>query len=144
MMALATAITFFGCMLATRRLKMKPTGAQNIMEWVVDFVKGMISDTMDWKTGKVFLPLGLTLITYIFVSNVLGMITNIVIWDVSWWGSPTSDATLTLTLSAMIIVLSHYYGVKVKGFKGYWKGFFEPAAFMFPLKIVEEFSNTLT
>lgn len=144
MIAISSAIVFIVCVLASRRLQMKPTGAQNAMEWVVDFVKGMINDTMDWKTGKVFLPLGLTLITYILVSNVLGMITNIVISDVSWWGSPTSDATLTLTLSGMIIVLSHYYGVKVKGLKEYGRGFIQPAKFMLPLKIIEELSNTLT
>lgn len=54
---------------------MKPTGFQNFMEWVVDFVKGIIGDTMDWKTGKVFLPLGLTLLVFIFISNILGVIT---------------------------------------------------------------------
>lgn len=144
MIALSSAIVFIVCMLASRRLQMKPTGAQNAMEWVVDFVKGMINDTMDWKTGKVFLPFGLTLITYILVSNVLGMVTNVVIWDVAWWSSPTSDATLTLTLSGMVIVLSHYYGVKIKGFKEYGKDYFRPAWYMFPLKIIEEFSNTLT
>lgn len=144
MIALSSAIVFIVCVLASRRLQMKPTGAQNAMEWVVDFVKGMIDDTMDWKTGKVFLPLGLTLITYILVSNLLGMITNVVIGDVAWWTSPTSDATLTLTLAAMVVVMSHYYGVQVKGFKEYGKGFFQPIFFMFPLKIIEELSNTLT
>lgn len=144
MMALATALTFFGCMLASRNLKMKPTGAQNVMEWVVDFVKGMISDTMDWRTGKVFLPLGLTLITYILVNNVLGMVTVIVIGDTSWWKSPTSDAGITLTLAGMVIILTHYYGVKIKGVKGYGKSFLEPIPIMLPFNIIGEFTNTLT
>lgn len=144
MIVLSSAIVFIVCVLASRRLQMKPTGAQNAMEWVIDFVKGMIDDTMDWKTGKVFLPLGLTLITYILVSNVLGMVTNVVIGDVAWWSSPTGDATLTLTLAAMIVVMSHYYGVQVKGFKEYGKDYFRPIFFMFPLKIIEELSNTLT
>src|SRR5699024_3418096 len=69
MIAICSAIVFFFCVWASRKLQMKPTGMQNFMEWVVDFVKGMINDTMDWKTGKVFLPLGLTLITYILVGN---------------------------------------------------------------------------
>lgn len=144
MMALASLIVFILVMLATRNLKMKPTGAQNAIEWVVDFVKGMISDTMDWKTGKVFLPLGLTLITYILVSNVLGMVTVVTIGDVSWWKSPTSDAGVTLTLAGMVIVLAHFYGVKVKGFKNYGKSYFEPIVFMLPFNIIGEFTKTLT
>src|SRR5699024_132992 len=123
MIAVASTIVFVACALASRNLQLKPTGAQNFMEWIIDFVKGLISDTMDWKTGKLFLPLGLTLIIYILVSNVLGMVTTVVIGDTSWWKSPTSDAGMTLTLAAMVVVLSHYYGVKLKGFKEYGKDY---------------------
>ena len=34
-----------------------------------------------------------------------------------WWKSPTADATVTLTLSTMMILLTHYYGVKMRGTK---------------------------
>ncbi|MDY0409490.1 F0F1 ATP synthase subunit A [Virgibacillus soli] len=144
MTAICTAIVFFFCVFASRKLQMKPTGLQNFMEWLIDFVKNMINDTMDWKTGKVFLPLGLTLITYIFVSNVVGVATVGIVGDTLWWKSPTADATLTLTLSAMVIILTHYYGIKVKGFKEYGLDYFRPIPFLFPLKIIEEFTNTLT
>ncbi len=144
MIALASVIVFVLSVLASRNLQMKPTGAQNFMEWFIDFVKGMVSDTMDWKTGRLFLPLGLTLFLFILVSNVIGMVTAIVIDDVAWWKSPTADAGITLTLAAMVVLLSHFYGIKLKGFKGYGKGFFQPVAFMFPFKIIEEFTNTLT
>lgn len=144
MITLSGIIVFLIAVLASRKLQMKPTGAQNFMEWIVDFVKGLINDAMDWKTGKVFLPLGLTLIFFIFISNVVGMATTIVIGDVSWWKSPTSDPGLTLTLAGLIVVLSHYYGVKVKGFSEYGKDYFRPTPIMFPFKIMEEFTNTLT
>ena len=144
MIALVSAIIFVVCVLASRNLQMKPTGAQNVMEWIVDFVKGMISDTMDWRTGKVFLPLGLTLIMFVLVSNVLGLVTTVVIGNTSWWKSPTSDAGITLTLAATVVVLSHYYGVKVKGFKEYGKDYFRPIPLMLPFNIIGEFTNTLT
>lgn len=144
MITLTGIIVFVIAVLASRNLQMKPTGAQNFMEWIVDFVKGLINDAMDWKTGKVFLPLGLTIIFFIFISNVVGMITTVVFNDVSWWKSPTSDPGLTLTLAGLIVVLSHYYGVKVKGFAEYGKDYFRPTPIMFPFKIMEEFTNTLT
>ena len=132
------------CVLAARNLQMKPTGFQNFMEWVIDFVKGIIGDTMDWKTGKLFLPLALTLITFIFISNILGVITMGVYDGDLWWKSPTSDAGITLSLAAMVVVLTNYYGVKIKGFKAYGKEFLKPMPFMLPLKLIEEFTNTLT
>ena len=128
----------------SRKLQMKPTGVQNFMEWVVEFVKGLVTDTMDWKTGRAFLPLGLTLIMFILVSNVLGMVTTISIGGQEWWSVPTADAGMTLTLAALVVVLSHYYGIKLRGFKEYGKGFFAPIWIMFPFKIIEEFTNTLT
>src|SRR5699024_10385999 len=60
------------------------------------------------------------------------------------WKSPTSDPLVTLSLAVLIIGLSHYYGIKMKGFKGYTETFFSPMPFLFPLKIIEEFANTLT
>jgi len=144
MITLTTLVVLIGCILLSRNLQMKPKGTQNFMEWVVDFVKGLITDTMDWKTGKVFLPLGLTLITFILVGNVIGMVTAIVIGDTAWWKSPTADAGVTLTLATMVVVLSHYYGIKVKGFKEYGKDYFRPLPFMLPFNILEEFTNTLT
>lgn len=144
MIAVVSLIVFLFSVWGCRRLEMKPTGMQNFMEWVIEFVKGIISDTMDWKTGKVFLPLGLTLITYIVVSNLIGVATVGIIGDDLWWKSPTADATLTLTLSAMVIVMTHFYSIKMKGAKGYFKEFVSPVPIMLPFKIIEEFTNTLT
>src|SRR5699024_11860524 len=110
----------------------------------VDFVRGLVTDTMDWKVGRQFLPLGLTVILFIFASNLMGSVFAITIGDVSWWKSPTADAGVTLTLAALIVVLSHYYGVKIKGFGEYGKDYFRPNIVMFPFKIIEEFTNTLT
>ena len=49
-----------------------------------------------------------------------------------------------MTLAVMVVVLTHYYGIKLLGVKQYGKGFLQPLPFLFPLKIIEEFANTLT
>jgi F-type H+-transporting ATPase subunit a len=144
MITVASVIVFLIAVLSTRKLAMKPTGMQNFFEWVMDFVKGIINSTMDWKDGGRFHILGITLIMYIFVSNMLGLPFSVVIDGTLWWKSPTADPIITLTLAVMILGLTHYYGVKLKGFKGYAQGFFSPMGFLFPLKIIEEFANTLT
>jgi F-type H+-transporting ATPase subunit a len=144
MITVASLIVFLLAVVSTRRLALQPVGMQNFMEWVMDFVKGIVKSNMDWKTGGRFHILGLTLIMYIFVSNMLGLPFAIVIDETLWWKSPTADPAITLTLAVMVVVLSHYYGVKLKGFGEYGKDFFKPMWFLFPLKIIEEFANTLT
>ncbi|WP_102264586.1 F0F1 ATP synthase subunit A [Mesobacillus jeotgali] len=144
MITVASAIVFIIAVLSTRKLAMKPAGMQNFMEWVMDFVKGIINSTMDWKDGGRFHVLGITLLMYVFVSNMLGLPFSVVVDNELWWKSPTADPVITLTLAVMVVGLSHYYGVKLKGTAEYGKEFFKPFWFMFPIKIIEEFANTLT
>ncbi|WP_141430970.1 F0F1 ATP synthase subunit A [Bacillus sp. 03113] len=144
MITIASAIVFIIALVSTRRLALHPTGMQNFFEWIMDFVRNIINSTMDWKDGGRFHILGITLIMYIFVSNMLGLPFSIVINDQLWWKSPTADPTITLTLAVMIVGLTHFYGIKLKGAKEYGRGFISPMPFLFPLKIIEEFANTLT
>lgn len=144
MITVASVIVFLLATAGAKAVQLRPTGMQNFMEWVLDFVKGIIGNTMDWKTGGRFLTLGVTIIMYIFVSNMLGLPFAVSIDGVLWWKSPTADPTITLTLAVMIVGLSHYYGIKLTGAKHYGGTFFSPMKFLFPLKIIEEFANTLT
>lgn len=140
----ASLIVFLIAVLSTRKLAMKPTGVQNFMEWVMDFVKNIINSTMDWKDGGRFHILGITIIMYIFVANMLGLPFSVVIDEYLWWKSPTASPAVTMTLAILVVGLSHYYAVKLKGTAAYGKEFFKPFWFMFPIKIIEEFANTLT
>jgi F-type H+-transporting ATPase subunit a len=144
MITIASLIVFIIAVVSTRKIAMKPTGMQNFMEWVMDFVKGIVKSNMDWKTGGRFHILGITIIMYIFVSNMLGLPFSITYDGVLWWKSPTADPAVTLALAVMVVGLSHYYGVKLRGVKAYGKEYIKPFWFMFPIKVIEEFANTLT
>ncbi|WP_018661191.1 F0F1 ATP synthase subunit A [Heyndrickxia acidiproducens] len=144
MITIASLVVFIIAVISTRKLALKPTGMQNFMEWVMDFVRGIIKSNMDWKTGGVFHILGLTLIMYIFVSNMLGLPFMIVYDHYSWWKSPTSDPVVTLTLAIIVMGITHFYGVKMRGFGGYLKSYAEPLWFLVPINLIEQFANTLT
>ena len=145
MLLLSAIIVFLIAFISTRKLALKPTGMQNFMEWIMDFVKGIIKSNMDWKTGGRFHVLGITLIMFIAVSNLIGLpLGGMAINGDLWWKSPTADPTVTMSLAAMVLVLTQYYGVKLRKMSGYTKTFFQPMSFMFPLKLIEEFANTLT
>ena len=146
LLLLAAVIVFLIAFISTRNLKLKPTGMQNFMEWIMDFVKGIIKSNMDWKTGGRFHVLGITLIMFIAVSNLLGLpFGGIYINGDLWWKSPTADPLRNIDISINgNWYLQHYYGIKMHGMDHYLRTFFKPMSFMFPLKIIEEFANTLT
>lgn len=145
MLTIAAVIVFLIGVISARNITMKPTGMQNVFEWLIDFVKGIIQSNMDWKTGERFFGLGITIFLFILVSNFLGIPFGIHTVDgMLWWKSPTADPVITLTLAVMVVFLTHFYGIKLRGVKEYGKGYFKPMSFMFPLKIIEEFANTLT
>ncbi|SDI62340.1 F0F1 ATP synthase subunit A [Alteribacillus bidgolensis] len=146
MLTISALIVFCIGFFSARSLKMKPSGMQNGFEWIIDFVKNTINSAMDWKTGERFFGLGITIFLWIFISNMLGIPFMIVNHETHelWWKSPTADPVITMTFAVMVIVLTHYYGIKIKGAKEYGKGFFKPIPYLFPLKVLEEFTNTLT
>lgn len=73
MIVVSSIIVFLIAFFLTRNLQMKPTGRQNLMEWIMDFVRNIIKNNMDWKDGGRFHVLGITLLMYIFISNMLGL-----------------------------------------------------------------------
>ena len=60
--------------LATRNLKIVPTGLQNIAEIYVSSLMGLAKDILGEKYAKKYFPLLATLGLFIFFANVLGVI----------------------------------------------------------------------
>ncbi|OKP78135.1 F0F1 ATP synthase subunit A [Paenibacillus helianthi] len=179
MLIVTCTIVFVLARLATRNLSVENPGKlQNFMEWLVEFVQGMMSSTMDLKKGKPFLGLGLTLILFIFVGNMLGLPFGIVTEyhdvnkatffghqlvnvveeihkveaanpgkevevGVTWWKSPTADASVSMGLAGLIFVLVHFLGL-TRNTKGYLKHYLQPFAVFLPINLIEQFSKLLT
>ncbi|MDR1013282.1 MAG: F0F1 ATP synthase subunit A [Lactobacillales bacterium] len=146
LMCLLTVAIVFGLVYwASRNLKLKPTGKQNVLEWIIDFVSSIVKDNLSPKELPVFQLFMFTVFSFLIVSNNLGLVTKIVVNDVSLWKSPTADAVVALTFSLIIALLCNYMGIKRFGFKGYLvNSFLRPMPFIAPMKIIEEFTNLLT
>ena len=133
LMVLLTCIIVFAFVYAcTRNMKLRPKGKQTVIEWLVDFIRGIITDNLPRKEVSNFHLMAFTLFMFVLVSNILGLVTKIVVGDdLSVWKSPTADPIVTLTLAMMMIVLTHFFGMKRFGF-------------LLPVKLMEEFTNLLT
>lgn len=146
MTVLSCIIVFIIVFACTRNLQMKPKGKQNFIEWIIDFVKNILGDNLASKDINNFHLLAFTAFMFVFVANEIGLVTKVVTRnEVSLWKSPTADPIVTLTLALMMIILTHFFGVKYLGFKGYLiNSYTKPVSFLLPIKIVEEFTNVLT
>lgn len=124
---------------------MKPKGKQNVIEYVIDFVRGIITDNMPSKEVTNFHLLAFTMFMFVLIANIIGLVTKVAIGDYTYWKSPTADPMVTLTLALIMIALTHFFSVSRFGLKGYFKNsFLSPVAFLMPIKLMEEFTNLLT
>ena len=146
LMVLLTCVIVFGIVyFCTRNIQMKPKGKQNVIEYLIDFVRSIITDNMPSKEVTNFHLLAFTMFMFVLVANIIGLVTKVAIGDYTYWKSPTADPMVTLTLALIMIALTHFFSVSRFGLKGYFKNsFLSPVAFLMPIKLMEEFTNLLT
>lgn len=157
MLTVTMVIVLVLARLCTRNLSVENPGKlQNFMEWIVEFTQGIVASAMDYKKGKGYVSLGLTLILFIFVSNILGLPFAIITEahhpiyifghllvgsdgphaEYLWWKSPTADLSITAGLAVVVFILMNYLGLKHNR-KHYLKHYTEPFLIFLPLNIIE-------
>lgn len=149
MSVLVCAIIFLIVFICTRNPQLKPTGKQNFIEWIIDFVRSILGDQLPAREVGNFHLLGFTLFLFVFFANEIGLMTKLVFpingHEVTFWKSPTANPIITMSLALMSILLTHYFGVMRFGFKDYFKhSYLEPVFFLMPIKFIEEFTNVIT
>ena len=132
-MAVILIISFF----ATRNLKKVPTGAQNVMEFLVQTLIGFFAGVMGEKNAKQYLPILATFFIFILLSNYSGLLP--MAGHLPGLAAPTSTLSVTAGFALVVFFCTHFFGIKEKGL-GYFKHFFQPVAFLFPLMILRSLS----
>jgi len=136
-----------------------PTGMQNLVEIMVEFVDQQVKDSFHGRS-KVIAPLALTLFVWIFLMNALKLlpydllprIAQIVSGnpDIYLRINPTSDVNATLGMSIAVFFLIIFYSIYIKGIGGFSKEMFlKPFGvwflpFNFVLKVVEEIAKPVS
>jgi F-type H+-transporting ATPase subunit a len=159
-------IVFFSARTVSNRI---PTGMQNFMEWIIDFVRGLAKQSMDSKTAERFITLGVTLFLYLFVANQIGLVVNFETLHthpnanigitqtlintalgkgeegavIGWWKSPTASVSIPFALAIMVLLFTHWLGLR-RGPKSYLKSYVTPHWALLPLNLVEELSKFLS
>ena len=144
---ITVVLTFIFVMFITSRIKLRPDSKrQNMAELLAFFVNdNIIKGNVDWKKyGKGLWATALTLISFIAIANTIGVLIEVSYDGVVYVNSITADPTFTFTLAVLVIVFTHYAGLKYKGPKHYVGTYTSSGIGIAPFKIIEEFTNLLT
>ena len=123
-----------------------PSGLQNFVEWVVEFIDGSVRGSFSHKNALVA-PLALTVFMWVFLMNFMDLLPiDWLPWIATLLGVPylkivpSTDPNVTFALALSVFVLVLYYSVKMKGPGGFFAELaFQPfPKFLFPVNLLLE------
>ncbi|MFC3927069.1 F0F1 ATP synthase subunit A [Streptococcus caprae] len=145
MSTLAVLVVFGFVFWTSRQMKLKPTGKQNVLEYVFDFIYGVARDNLGEHYAKQYMPFLFTMFGLVLVANNLGLITHLQNHEGGLlWTSPTANMAYCFALSLIVAVFCHFEGLKEKGLKGYLHNFLQPMKLMLPMNLLEEVTNVVS
>lgn len=110
-----------------------PSGTQNFVEWIVDFVEDNVRGSFSGKNPLVA-PLALTIFVWVFLMNLMDLVPVDLIPHafaqfMGLFGAdphhvylkivPTTDPNATFGMALMVFILILYYSIKMKGVGGF-------------------------
>ncbi|MCK7575508.1 MAG: F0F1 ATP synthase subunit A [Chromatiales bacterium] len=110
-----------------------PNGAQNFVEWIVDFVEENVRGSFSHKNAMVA-PLALTIFAWVFLMNLMDLvpvdlIPHLFAQLMATLGAdphhvylkvvPTTDPNATFGMALTVFLLVLYYSIKMKGVGGF-------------------------
>ena len=153
---IAAAIVFMSWRVTRNLTAGVPSGFQNFVELILDFVSQQVKDTFPGH-NPIIAPIALTIFIWVFLMNLMDMIpVDLLPVMASWIGIqylkvvPTTDLNTTLAMSLTVFALILYYNFKIKGPVGYLKVFlFHPfGKFFVPVNVamtlIEELAKPLS
>lgn len=134
---IAIAVLMLIVFLATRNLKMVPSGLQNLVETVVEALMGIIDQTAGPR-GRVFAPMVLAAFLFILTANWLGI--TPFYGNMNGLVSPNKNLNVTAAMAIVVFFVVQFFAIKTLGISGWVKEFFIPN----PLHLLSEISRPLS
>jgi F-type H+-transporting ATPase subunit a len=131
---LMAALTLGGW-LTTRSLTLSPSRFQAMLEIIAEAVDDQIQSTLRVPPAP-YVPIIGTLFIFILIANWSSMIPGI--------EPPTAHIETDAALGLIVFFAIIYFGIRVRGLRGYVKTFAQPTIVMIPLNVVETFTRTFS
>jgi len=143
---LGVIFLFLFRMAAKKATAATPSGLQNFVEWIIEFIDGSVRGSFSHQNALVA-PLALTVFMWVFLMNLMDL------FPVDWFPFvataagvphlkivPSTDPNVTFGMSLSIFFLVLFYSVKMKGAGGFFSELaFQPfPKFLFPVNLLLE------
>jgi F-type H+-transporting ATPase subunit a len=132
---IAAALLIVCSSMATRNYNRVPRGIQNLFEWIVGLLRGLIHGFIPGKQGDQYVPYLGSLFLFIFTMNMLGVIPA--------FRSPTMTLSTTAALGLTTFFMVQQYAIHAVGFVSYVKHFMGEVLWLAPLMLVVEIIGEL-
>jgi len=129
------AVLAGGSWLLTRRLQLRPSSPQAVLELVVEGIAGQIRDTMR-ADPRPYEPLIGTLFLFILTANWSSLVPGM--------EPPTAHIETDAALALIVFVAIAWFGMRARGPVGWLASFAEPNLLMTPLNLVESITRTFS
>ncbi len=120
------AIILVAAFLASRSIRVNPTGPQNALEYVYEGLANFATSLGGPKARR-YVPIFAALFLFILLSNWSGLVPPV--GRIHELRAPTSDVNTTIGLALFSFTLFHVEGVRALGVRGYLGKFFSLRAF---------------
>jgi F-type H+-transporting ATPase subunit a len=136
---LAALVTVLIVWMIRRKMAVIPGPLQQVMEYAITFLRGMLSDNIAHHSER-YLPLVGTMGLFVLLNNLFGLIP----------GMPSGTGNWNVTLGCALVVFGYYnfHGMREHGVGKYLGAFAGPVWFlwilMWPLEILGLFSRILS
>ena len=128
------AVISVAAFLATRKLAIRPQAPQQIVEAVFEAVEKTVKEVLPVEPWAAVPVLG-TIWLLIGFSNLIGLLPGL--------RTPTADLNTTFAFAAISYSMTHVFGVKTRGFRGYLSHYREPTWLLLPIHLMAEVTRTI-
>jgi F-type H+-transporting ATPase subunit a len=122
-----------------------PHGLQNMAEYVTEFIQDLAKAQIGPSCYREWVPFLGTVFLFILVSNWSGALIPWSIFQIpkGELAAPTNDINTTASLALLTSIAYFYGGFRKKGIY-YFRRYVSPAAFLFPINVLEDFTKPLS
>jgi F-type H+-transporting ATPase subunit a len=142
--AIVLALIIVFALVTTSVLKPVPDGGQNLVEFVVEYIRDIAKTQIgtDYVTWTPFVG---TLFLFIFVSNWSGALIpwKVLVLPNGELGAPTNDINTTVALALLVSIAYFYAGLNKRGLD-YFGKYVEPTPILLPINVLEDFTKPLS
>jgi F-type H+-transporting ATPase subunit a len=128
------AVVWLVAWLVTRRLQIEPGPLQTAVEGIVTTIENAVAEVAPQEAPRIMAFIG-SLWVFLVIANLSGLIPGV--------HSPTRDLSATAALAFIVFLSTHWFGVRLQGWKNYLHHYLTPSPILLPFHLISEITRTI-